>query len=597
MKPKAFSYLRMSTDLQLKGDSRRRQLEASLAYAEAHGLNLANNGQLEDIGVSAYRGANIREGALGRFLEAVGRGDIPRGSYLLVESLDRLSREHVDAALSLFLDIRRAEIIIVTLMDHKVYRPEDTGIEGLMLSILKMHTAHEESQKKSERVGAAWGNKRKLAASGKPMTARCPGWLRLASDRTRYEINPERAEIVRGVFSDYVAGLGMYTIAQRLNELGVPAFEGKNGWHQSSVKKMLGNRAVIGEFQARVKRDGQRIPEGNPVTGYYPAIMDEALFYRAQDARRERATSADRHAGRKGPTYSNLFTNLARCAYCRSPIVFENKGKGTKGGTYLVCDGAKRSRGCEATRWRYKDFEASFLAFVTELDVEAMINQDDEARKRRELEADVASTQGELSSVHEQMQRTYNLLATGAATAFVSDKLRELEERQKTLLEKQAASQEALNSLTSRVSAFYESKEEVRAFVARLQQPEGTELFKLRAQIASRLKTLVETLMVAPVGDRPRKEYMIDWLRDQPQSTDIISYMEDRLASGEEDAPYFMVGFRNGAVRAVYPKRDDPLDYFQLVQNDGNGGVRISKPSQPEVAAWFNWASEAATPD
>ena len=41
MKPKAYSYLRMSTDLQLKGDSRRRQLEASQKYADEFDLDLA----------------------------------------------------------------------------------------------------------------------------------------------------------------------------------------------------------------------------------------------------------------------------------------------------------------------------------------------------------------------------------------------------------------------------------------------------------------------------------------------------------------------------------------------------------------------------
>src|SRR5277367_5748291 len=213
VKPKAYSYLRMSTDLQLKGDSRRRQLESSRAYAEEHGLSLADDAQLEDIGVSAFRGANVRDGALGQFLLAVERGDVARGSYLLVESLDRLSREQVRVALSLFLRIGQAGITLVTLMDGRIHRPEDTDIGGLMMSLVSMNTAHEESQKKSVRVGAAWKNKRLLAASGKPMTARCPGWLRLSSDRTRYEIDPDRADIVRGIFRDYVDGVGMYTVA------------------------------------------------------------------------------------------------------------------------------------------------------------------------------------------------------------------------------------------------------------------------------------------------------------------------------------------------------------------------------------------------
>ena len=64
----AFSYIRMSTDTQLKGHSKQRQLEKSAAYAKVHGLELADESQLEDIGVSAFKGDNVKEGALGQFL-------------------------------------------------------------------------------------------------------------------------------------------------------------------------------------------------------------------------------------------------------------------------------------------------------------------------------------------------------------------------------------------------------------------------------------------------------------------------------------------------------------------------------------------------
>jgi DNA invertase Pin-like site-specific DNA recombinase len=598
MQPKAYSYLRMSTDEQRKGDSLRRQLDASKAYAEAHGLDLADEAQLQDIGVSAFKGKNVRDGALGRLLSAVEKGNVPRGSFLLVEALDRLSREEVRAALSRFLRIGEAGITIVTLMDGRVHRPDDNDVGGLMMSLMSMHNAHEESLKKSERVGAAWKNKRALAAKGKPMTRRCPGWLRMSPDRTHYEVVAERAEIVRRIFDDYVSGIGTHIITKRLNDAGVSAFEGENGWHRSSVKKILVNKAAIGEFQPHVKREGQRVPEGDPVPGYYPAIIDEALFYRAQDARLERAARSGQGAGRKGPTYSNLFTHLARCAYCKSPIIFENKGQGTKGGTYLVCDGVKRRRGCKATRWRYPDFEASFLAFVTELDVEAMINEGDEARKRRELEAEVSAVQGELSSVGAQMQRTYDLLATGAATDFVAARLRDLEGRQKELTENLAEKRRALDGLAGRVSNFYESKREVRDFVERLQQqrpdqPETAELFKLRAQIAARLRTLVETLTVAPLGDRPKVERTIESIRDQTDATDVVSYMEAHLADGTDDIPYFAVGFRNGTVRGVYPSKADPLDYRQQVVAN-SGGIRLLGESvDPDALELFNVSMEA----
>ncbi len=592
-KPKAYSYLRMSSDDQLKGDSLRRQLNASRTYAETHGLDLADGAQLQDIGVSAFKGKNAKDGALGRFLEAVEKGNVPRGSYLLVEALDRLSREQVKVALSRFLRIGEAGITIVTLMDGWVHRPDDNDFTRLMMSVMSMHNAHEELLKKSERVGAAWKNKRaRASAERKPMTAWCPGWLKLVG-KTHYEVDAERAEIVRQIFADYVSGIGTHVIANRLNDAGMDAFGGANGWHTSSVKKIIVNRAAIGEFQPHVKRDGRRVPEGEPIAGYYPAIIDDGLFYRAQDTRLERAARSDHGAGRKGPTYSNLFTHLARCAYCRSPIIFENKGYGKKGGTYLVCNGAKRRRGCTATRWRYKDFEASFLAFVTELDVEAMINEGDEARKRRDLEAEVSATQGELAAVEAQMQRTYDLLATGAAVDFVSGRLRELEDRQKGLSESVAAQRQALANLASRVSNFYESKSEVRSFVERLQQkpteqPEVADVFKLRASIASRLRTLVESLVVAPLGDRPNVEKTIDFLRGQPGATDVVAHMEARLAAGTDDVPYFAVGFRNGTVRSVYPSADNPLEFRQQVVANESGIRLLSDTVDPEFLEFIN---------
>ena len=148
MRPQAYSYLRMSTDTQLRGDSRRRQLEASRAYAAANDLELVEGAELEDIGVSAFRGANVRDGALGQFLRAVKEGVVKPGSFLIVESLDRLSREQVLTAQSLFLSIIQAGINLVTLTDNRVYRAGETELADLIVSLVIMSRAHEESQTK-----------------------------------------------------------------------------------------------------------------------------------------------------------------------------------------------------------------------------------------------------------------------------------------------------------------------------------------------------------------------------------------------------------------------------------------------------------------
>ena len=572
MKPRAYSYLRMSTDVQLNGDSKRRQLEASTAYAEAHGLELADDAhlrkigisapQLEDIGVSAFKGANSRDGLLGQFLAAVKAGSVERGSYLLVESLDRLSREEILPAHSLFLSIVQAGINLVTLADNRVYRAKETNLIDMITSLVIMERAHEESKTKSMRVGAAWKQKRKKAAEGQPMTAVCPAWLRLSKDRRSYEPIAERVEIVRQIFADSAAGLGMYAVATRLNRAGVPAFEGDKGWHRSYLAKILESRAVLGEFQPHTSVGGKRLPDGAPIAHYFPAIIPEDLFYQVQQSRSARRIGG---AGRKGLGYTNLFTGLARCAYCHSTIVFENKGSTRS--TYLVCGNAQRGRGCLATRWRYQDFEASFLAFVQELDLESIVNANEDAEKRKRLEGELRAIRGELSTIADLMEKTYAVLSAGGSPEFVAGKLNELAAKQSELSKRLAAKQAEQQEFNARDSRFYTSREEIKELVKRLQMPASDELYKLRAQIASRLKVLVETLLIAPKGRLPAMQRSIEQLQETggSEAEDVMAYMHRLAAHPNQSRPYFAVGFRDAAVRVVFPVSEDPLRYDQQI--------------------------------
>lgn len=565
-RPKAYSYLRMSTDLQLKGDSRRRQLEASRAYAEAEGLELADDAQLEDIGISAFKGANAREGALRSFLDAIAAGTVEKGSYLIVESLDRLSREHILTAHALLLSIVRAGINVVTLMDNRVYRADDLNLVDLITSLVIMERAHEESKTKSIRVGAAWKNKRVRAVNGDPMTARCPAWLRLSSDRSSYEIIDERAEIVRQIFADTAAGLGMYSIATRLNKAGVPAFVGRNGWHTSYIAKTLDNRAVLGEFQPHQKANGKRIPDGEPISNYYPVIISDELFFQAQHSKSQRSAGG-MGAGRKGPGYTNLFAGLANCAYCNSAMIFENKGAGSKGGTYLVCSGVRRGRSCEGTRWKYRDFEASFLAFVQELDLESIVSADDDAAKRKTLENELFAIRGELSTTNELMEKTYAVLIAGGSPDFVAGKLNELAARQSDLKTRLEAKEAEKQEFDARESRFYTSREEIKDLVTRLQGAPTHELYKVRAQIVSRLKVLVETLLIAPAGELPKMKRRIEQLRQMSDgpSDDVVAHVEQLAEQPDQSRRYFAIGFRNEAVRIVFPVYNDPLKFEQQI--------------------------------
>lgn len=364
---KAYSYVRFSTPEQARGDSLRRQIAAAEEYATQHGLELDTS--LRDLGVSGYTGANKKaDAALGSFKAAIERGEVARGSLLIVESLDRLSRETVLQALSDLTGLIRAGITVVTLFDKQSYSEESLGNEWtrLILGIAVMARAHEESRTKSDRVAKAWGAKRERAAlDGGSMTRQCVAWCHIESDGKgkRPVLVPERAALVRRIFELTASGHGHRLIAVRFNTEGVPVWGRSKGWQPSYICKILASRAVLGFYQPHVKARSavRRIPEGPEIAGYYPPAVDEALYYKALAAR-----AARRHkGGRKGKGLANILSGLAKCASCGQSMTFQDKGGPPKGGKYLVCDGRVRGMGCEdGPRWRYDVAEKAVLSRV-----------------------------------------------------------------------------------------------------------------------------------------------------------------------------------------------------------------------------------------
>lgn len=388
---KAYSYIRFSTPEQAQGDSLRRQTAKAEAWAKERGLTLDNS--LRDLGVSAYHGANRTTGALKSFLDMVEDGRIQRGSYLIVESLDRISREAVmDAATRLFALIQ-AGIIVVTLSDGQEYSEARlrTDWTPLMFSLIVMARAHEESRIKSERVGEAWRQKKEAARQEKkPLTPRCPEWLEVR-DGTFLE-RPERVALVRRVFTETIDGFGRREIVRRLNSEGVPTFRGGKGWHTSSVAKIIQSRAVLGEYQPHTgtHRNRNRKPDGEPIPNYYPPIIDSGTFWQAQGATQGRRQNA---AGRTGMSGSHLFQGLARCAHCDGPMHIVNKGKPPKGGIYLACSENLRKVGCKNDRrWRVDIFEPLLIAAIDLMDQTAFDNENQEVSQLR-AKAEAIKTQ------------------------------------------------------------------------------------------------------------------------------------------------------------------------------------------------------------
>lgn len=409
---RAYSYVRMSTRKQLRGDSLRRQLERSKAFADEHSLLLDDS--LQDLGVSAWKGRNFKTGALGRFLAMVESGQIPRGSYLLIESLDRLSREAVPDALTLFMAIINAGIVIVTLGDDRQVYSRDR-LNGdwtkLIIGLAVMSRGHEESQTKSERISAVAKRKRELAREGKGhITSITPAWIdakRIDTSRYEFTLN-HHAETVRSIYDMAIRGLGATVIARKLNADSIPAFKSKGGWYQSVIKALLIRQDVIGIFQPHRIVDGKRVPDGDPIADYFPAAIDKDLFLRVQAMR-----SNPGKPGRKGNTFANLFTGLCHCAHCGGAMTMKmSRVKGNENGRYLVCANYVRGHRCvDGNRhFRYESLEGAILDHVKELNLAETLQAARLDDAHREIDEKIAELALQLEELHRKEQRLAQII-------------------------------------------------------------------------------------------------------------------------------------------------------------------------------------------
>ena len=441
----AYSYIRFSHPAQALGRSQARQLEACELYCAEKGLTLAqgDNGRFLDAGVSGWKGDHVGEkGQLTRFISLVEDGTIKPGSVLIVESLDRLSREQVSTALVRFLQLLDEGIEIVTLTDQKVYRKGGSDMD-LIMSILIMSRAHEESATKSKRVRDAYAKKHELARAEKmPMGHSKPMWLELSEDKKQYILRPDRAVIVQRIYQLAIDGYGKGASSKILNIEGVPSFKGKT-WGASSLDKVLNNRAVFGEYQpfsVQVDESGIRQKSGEPILGYYPAAIDESTFYQAQAAISGRRVSG---ASKQSANF-NVWQGVAKCALCGSAMHMVNKGAPPRGYTYIQCYQSRKGL-CKSKVTRLDASEQVFKTILLYLDSVSLI-QDSSDKINVQLtvvDARLAERQGELKAVADRLHLKYSDTVASLAEKIEAE-IANLE-AEKVILQASLASEKTIN--------------------------------------------------------------------------------------------------------------------------------------------------------
>jgi DNA invertase Pin-like site-specific DNA recombinase len=510
----AYSYIRFSTPEQRQGDSVRRQTEAAAAWCQQHGARLDTSRTFQDLGKSAFLGnhrKNPDRYALAAFLKMVEDGKIIRGSYLVIESLDRLTREHVRPALMLTLGLIEAGIRIVQLSPAELVYDERSDEMGLMMMIMELSRGHRESKRKSDLSGENWRKKKASAQKKVILTRALPSWVRVQGDKLA--LIPERAAVIKQIFQLAASGYGTPRIVAKLTDEKVPSFGGRPGrksdeWARSTVSMILRDRRVLGEYQPKRRSPKGRLLDGDPVPGYFPAVVSEEEFAAARAGAAERG----KYRGRLGKEHINVFAGLLKNARegdayyltVRSEIT----AQGRKRYPVLINYNGEQGRS-PCWSFPFPVFEAAILEKLRELDPHEILNGDQGPDETLVLSGQLAGVETELASAAAWME-------SNGFSATIGKRIQSLEENKKDLARRLA---EARQRAATPLSESWGAAQSLMSAIDQAPDPEDA-----RLRLRSALRRMVDSiyLLVVPhgrdricavqvhfAGGKKRRDYLI----------------------------------------------------------------------------------------
>ncbi len=208
------------------------------------------------------------------------------------------------------LDLCEATGVRIAVTEHhRIYDPANPRDRRSLLE-----DAVDSEYESAKTAGRVRRSAKAGAAARRPHGKVLFGYRRVYDPRTGaligQEPHPEQAPIVRRVFTCYLGGQSLGSLAETLTSEGVRTNRG-NGWTLLMIRCMLTNRAYLGHRMHKGTDYGQ---------GWQP-LVDETTFEAV--AKRREATS-----WRKVRKTSALCSGIARCGVCRSRLEIKHSGRG-----------------------------------------------------------------------------------------------------------------------------------------------------------------------------------------------------------------------------------------------------------------------------
>ncbi|EHL1724049.1 recombinase family protein, partial [Salmonella enterica] len=337
----AFSYARFSTKSQAIGTSLERQLNASRLFCSERGLTLSPKGY-HDLGVSGFK--QVKRPELEQMLHAIQSGDIPSGSYILIEAIDRLSRKGISHTQDVLKQILQYKVKVAfvgedakTLNGQVLDEHSLNDLSSVILVALAADLAHKESVRKSKLVKAAKLIIRKKATEGHKVRGHTMFWIDWSDKKQDFVLN-DRVKDVQTIIQLRREGQGPRKIAKTMNELGIKGPRG-NLWNHMSVTIVLKSPVLYGAYQTHQIIEGQKIPDVL-LENHYPALLTKEEYIKIQ------ADSSKANKGR--PSKANPFSGVLRCE-CGQAMLFSKRTNLDKNGDpleyeYHFCIGSTEGR-------------------------------------------------------------------------------------------------------------------------------------------------------------------------------------------------------------------------------------------------------------
>lgn len=201
--------------------------------------------------------------------------------------------------------------------------------------------------------------------------------------KSRLEVVPEEAALVYRIFDLYATGLGLWSVANRLNIDGHRTKLG-NTFGPQAIAKILDNPIYVGKVRYDVQRDwSQKRRKGTSkepiiVDGHHEPIIPADLWSRVRALRAAKASKPPRTFYGEYP-----LTGLMRCPQCGARMVAGRTHNKLKSGQtvirrYYVC-GNHRNKGkavCQANGINADKVEALVLKRLSDLVQKPKVLQD-----------------------------------------------------------------------------------------------------------------------------------------------------------------------------------------------------------------------------